>query len=111
MKRIFSTPAPKELFPQSTPNGCYRLDKSTEAILEARQRKRQSAQSSNWQQPALEVLALVVSVALAVFLCLWAVCAGNDPKTSAWAFCASLWAFAGLMGVCGVILAVKHFRK
>lgn len=108
MKRLFDSPPAQELLTRAPSHGgSYRLDQSTELILEARRRKRQAGSDLSVWPTVLECLALVISVALAAFLLLWIVCAGNDPKASSWAFSASLWAFSGLMVVCGVIGARK----
>lgn len=113
MKRSFNFPPAREILSRGhSYGGSYRLDKSTEAILEARRRKRAArSDPAGFTQVLLETLALATSVALAVFLLLWVVCSGNEPEASSWAFCASLWAFAALMGICGVILLFNLFRR
>lgn len=112
MKRLFNRPEPKTLLGQPKPGGCYRLDKSTELILEARRRKRRTGSDpDSLGQTLLEAIALAVCLALAAFVLLWIICAGNEPKASSEAFCGALWAFGGLMVVCGIILTRNAFRK
>src|SRR5687767_2609797 len=108
--KIFNKPRPQELLTNKPSHGgSYRMDQSTELILEARKRKRQAgSDSSNLGSFILEAIALAVSVALAAFLLMWIVCAGNEPKASSLAFCGAMWSFGGLMALCGMILVRKR---